>query len=252
MRYYVICDTHSFYSVMEKALRSAGYFDDTAPHRLVILGDLLDRGPEPFKLMNFVLERLDSEELILIRGNHEDLFLNLIGKDHGLPLHHHLVNGTFRTAWTLAGMTGEEALDDPARLCAAAAESELVKRIIPAMRDYYETEHYVFTHGWVPTEESSGGRRVLLPDWRSAGEKAWRDARWTNGMEAARTAPVEGKTVLCGHFHCSYGHARLEGRGEEFGDKADFSPYFAPGVIALDACTALSQRMNVVVLEDTQ
>ena len=252
MRYYVICDTHSFYSVMEKALRSAGYFDDTAPHCLVILGDLLDRGPEPFQLMDFVLERLGSGELILIRGNHEDLFLNLIGKDHGLPMRHHLVNGTFRTAWTLAGMTEQEALDDPEGLCAAAAQSDLVRRIIPAMRDFYETEHYIFVHGWVPTEENRWGGRSFLNDWRNAEEEAWRAARWTNGIEAARSARVEGKTVLCGHYHCSYGHARIEGEGEEFGDSADFSPYFAPGVIALDACTAVSQRMNVVVVEDME
>lgn len=26
-----------------------------------------------------------------------------------------------------------------------------LKKIIPAMLDYFETEHYVFTHAWVPS-----------------------------------------------------------------------------------------------------
>ena len=36
----------------------------------------------------------------------------------------------------------------------------------------------------------------------------------------------------------------------EFGPDADFSPYYSPGVIALDACTAHSGKINVVVKED--
>ena len=39
-------------------------------------------------------------------------------------------------------------------------------------------------------------------------------------------------------------------RGSEFGADADFLPYYAPGIIALDACTAFNGKVNVVVLED--
>ena len=58
------------------------------------------------------------------------------------------------------------------------------------------------------------------------------------------------ETILCGHWHCSYGHARYENKGSEFGPDADFSPYYAPGVIALDACTAFSQKVNIIILDD--
>ena len=58
--------------------------------------------------------------------------------------------------------------------------------------------------------------------------------------------------ILCGHWHCSYGHAVYEGRGSEFGPDADFSPYEAPGILALDACTAFSGRVNVAVIEDKE
>ena len=70
-----------------------------------------------------------------------------------------------------------------------------------------------------------------------------------NGMDAAQTADEE-KTILCGHWHCSYGHAKYEQKGSEFGPDADFTPYYGPHVIALDACTAHSKRINVLVLED--
>ena len=67
---------------------------------------------------------------------------------------------------------------------------------------------------------------------------------------AADGATEEGKTVVCGHIHASYGHAVFEHRGSEFGPDADFSPYSAPGILALDACTVRSGGVNVIVLED--
>ena len=51
-------------------------------------------------------------------------------------------------------------------------------------------------------------------------------------------------------MHTSYGHSKFEGKGSEFDADADFSPYYAPGIIALDACTVISGKVNVVVLED--
>ena len=86
-------------------------------------------------------------------------------------------------------------------------------------------------------------------DWREATPEEWRRARWCNGMDAAQ-ACTEEKTILCGHWHCSYGHARYENKGSEFGPDADFSPYYGPGVIALDACTAYSRKINILTLED--
>ena len=68
-------------------------------------------------------------------------------------------------------------------------------------------------------------------------------------MDAVRTC-MEEKTILCGHWHTSYGHSKYEGRGSEFGLDADFSPYVSSGIIALDACTAFSKKVNMIVVED--
>ena len=116
------------------------------------------------------------------------------------------------------------------------------------MLDYYEMQNYVFTHGWIPCIRENFGY-CYCSDWRESSEVAWLHARWYNGMDAAQTADEE-KTILCGHWHCSYGHAKYEQKGSEFGPDADFTPYYGPHVIALDACTAHSKRINVLVLED--
>ena len=97
--------------------------------------------------------------------------------------------------------------------------------------------------------DNPDGGYSYYSDWRETGPEGWRYARWYNGMDAAQSC-MEEKTILCGHWHCSYGHSKYEGKGSEFGPDADFSPYYGPGVIALDACTAHSGKVNVIVIED--
>lgn len=117
------------------------------------------------------------------------------------------------------------------------------------MLNYFETEHYVFFHGWIPSIRERSGGYSYYATWREASQGEWRCARWYNGMDAAQSASEE-KTVVCGHWHASYGHSKYEHKGSEFGPDADFSPYYDPGMIALDACTAHSNRINILVMKD--
>lgn len=130
-----------------------------------------------------------------------------------------------------------------------------MQTLIPAMQDYYETPHYIFVHGWIPcTLTRLGGHEVQyasFDNWRDVSPEAWDAARWLNGMEAAHGGVTEpGKTIVCGHWHCSFGHAHYEGRGGEFDDDSDFTPYYGDGIIALDACTPVSGRVNCIVVRD--
>lgn len=248
MKYYVAADVHGFYSLLHSALEEAGYFSDSAPHKLLLLGDFFDRGEEAIEMQRFLLELMERDAVILVRGNHEDLFKMLVTRSMGLPLYPHVVNGTYGTALQLTGFDEKTARAHQLKLAAAARETPFYRRIIPATVDWFETEHYIFVHGWIPGVRERGGFSYRA-DWREASGKDWRWARWINGMDAARSCKEE-KTILCGHYHCSYGHTKYENKGSEFGPDADFSPYYAPGVIALDACTAHSGKINIVTIED--
>lgn len=250
MKYYVAADVHGFYTKLRHRLATAGYDRDSEEHKLLLLGDAFDRGPEAAEMQRFLLDLLERDAVILVRGNHEDLFEDLVTVDEGLPVRHHESNGTYGTALQLTGFTPEEARRRHLEFAAAARETPYYRQILPATIDYYETEKYLFVHGWIPCFRGETDF-LYRPDWREAEPEAWRRARWINGMDAAQSCREEGKTILCGHWHCSYGHARYEGRGSEFGWDAEFRPYYGPGVIALDACTAFSGQMNLLVLEDT-
>lgn len=237
MRYYVISDTHGFYTETVNALAEVGYFADTEPNKLIILGDFFDRGAEAKEMQEFILDQMAGNKVILIRGNHEDLFLELANKDNGMAYNQHLTNGTYDTALALTGMSKNEAYVNYL-LAENMRKTPFYKEIIPSTIDYYETENYVFVHGWIPE----------IDNWRNANPSQWEDARWINGMKAVKRTN-EQKTIVCGHWHCSYGHSKRDNT-PEFGEGANFEPYYRKGIIAIDACTAYSGKVNYIVLED--
>lgn len=77
MKYKVISDEHDFYTQMKFALTTVGFFTDQGPHKLVVLGDLLDSGSEAVAVQDFITDQLEKDMVILIRGNHEDMLENL-------------------------------------------------------------------------------------------------------------------------------------------------------------------------------
>lgn len=264
MKYYVVSDVHGFYSLLEKALRDKGFFNDTEPHKLVVCGDMLDRGNEALEMSKFMLQLLHNDELIFIRGNHEDLLLDMLKNfedyrwDITMGTSHHISNDTFSSALQLSQMDETCALRNTQEFIYKVENSDFCKELIPASKNYFETEHYIFVHGWIPcvTDDLPAWYRKRSyksnPDWRSASPKDWERARWYNGMDLALQYNIvePEKKIVCGHWHASYGHNRFHQKCSEWGADADFTPFVDDHIIAVDACTAHSGFVNCVVLED--
>lgn len=257
MRYYVVADVHGYFDELVTSLTEKGFYEDTTPHKLIICGDLFDRGSKALEVQNFVLDLMAKDEVILIKGNHEDLALDLLNgwhKGNYRQFHHH-TNGTIDTVYQLTKLPHGTLECDADSLWRAFLNTPFIQKIVPAMADYYETEHYIFTHGWIPCTsiQLNGDVKEFVPinDWRTADKFAWDKARWLNGMEAAHGGVLErDKTIVCGHWHCSFGHSHYENDGGEFDDNPNFTPYYGDGIIALDACTPRSKRINCIVVDD--
>lgn len=261
MKYYVVSDVHGFYDEFRIALATQGYFSDTEPHKLILCGDIYDRGKQVAELQNFILDLMEKDEVILIRGNHEDLMLDLLDEWDMCSYKDdiNISNGTVCTALQLTDFTLLDLKANPDEIKTKLSQDLFITKIIPNMVDYYETENYIFVHGWIPCTPIVYARQkgrfvykyIYNENWREADETEWDKARWINGMEAAHCGVTEpNKTIVCGHWHCSFGHSNYEGNGGEFDNDSDFSPYFADGIIAIDACTAFSDRVNCIVIED--
>ena len=265
MKYYVIADPHGFYDEMIKALRESGYFDDQGEHRLVVLGDILDRGSQANEMVEFMMEQDRLGKLIYVLGNHEDLLVDALQhiakvKEIAMwsnPMFTHYCNGTWDTLLQLSGMDGDYAIEHPLELVRKVLDHDFYRHLLYRAVDYFETPNYVFVHGYIPCDAECLSPSAVIsaeynPNWRDAEPWEWRRARWFNGMEMNHFHKVRipDKTVLCGHWHTSYGHSVIEGKGEEFGDNADFTPFYGDGIIALDARTKASGIVNCIILED--
>ena len=139
MKYYITADVHGFYTEFHKALDEAGYFNDSEPRKLIILGDIFDRGQEAIEMQRFIPSLLEQDAVILVRGNHEDLYEEMITIDEGLPVRHHKSNGTYDTALQLTGYDSGLALIRHFDFAEAAQDTAYYRQIIPAMINFYET-----------------------------------------------------------------------------------------------------------------
>jgi len=250
---FVVSDIHGFYEEMINALNKAGFDPNNENHWLITCGDHFDRGPDPAKVMLY-LSGLSRK--ILIKGNHEQLLLECCQR--GYPGSHDYSNGTFDTICQLGGAIGGRSFDE----CCIIAESR-VRPFINQMVNYFETEHYVFCHSWIPVNCDDGlpvyyrhNRKFSKKDdWRFAHQKEWDDAMWLNPLNMAMHGFGIEKTIVSGHWHCSYGHA-IDSVGtdnwiSEFDEDACFDPYYYKDkLIMIDACTAHTGKVNVLVLED--
>lgn len=265
MKYYVVSDVHGYYSILINTLKEKGFFNDKEPHKLIVCGDMMDRGTEAVEMQEFMLDLLRNEELIFVRGNHEDLFLDMIDKFEknrwgiSLGTSHHVSNGTWDTALQLADMSENMALQNTQEFFTKIKETGFYSELIVQSVNYFETNNYIFVHGWIPcfTENYPEWYREnrhykFNPDWRNSDPNGWRKARWFNGMELAKSHNIieNGKKIVCGHWHTSWGHSNIQNNGSEFGNDADFSPYQNDNIIAIDACTAYSGQINCLVIED--
>lgn len=252
MRLYCISDIHSYFVPMKTALDEAGFEPNNSNHLLIVCGDCFDRGPDTKEVLQYLMS-IDNK--ILIKGNHDILFNDMCLR--GYPYTYDISNGTVNTACQLGSIDCKEPFDE---IFKNAYKKLATYRdmLVP----YYETKNYIFVHGFIPLaygneEHVSFGwvdyfkaDKVYDENWHNSNH--FEDAMWLNGIAMAKQGYNQtGKTIVCGHFHCSYGHAVDKGISE-FGDDAIWDIYHDDKnkLYAIDRCTAHTGKCNVLVLED--
>ena len=139
---------------------------------------------------------------------------------------------------------------------------EEFKKYINSVSYFHYIGDYIFVHGWIPSRFRDGfpltAKDRITDNWMTGD---WEDAVWTNGMKAwQRGERIMDHTIVCGHYHTSWGHTHIHHKGVEFaevwyetGTDPDMEEHFETfkddGIIALDGCTAYSGIMNCEVIE---
>jgi len=169
-RLLAIGDIHGCLSALELLIDKV---QPTSADQLVILGDVVSRGPDTRGCIELLMELQGSLPLICLMGNHEEFMLEARESDIACG------------SWLHFG--GEETLlsYDPEY---AEANIENVPdshwEFIESFLDYYETEHEIFVHGMIDPDEPLAEQDSVEIRWRK-----FTDVR----------PHISGKQVICGH-----------------------------------------------------
>lgn len=263
MKYFIFSDIHGFFDQLMTELTNQGFDRENPDHCIISCGDLLDRGEQPRECLKFVNELYNEGRAILIKGNHEVLMEEML--ERGYPLKHDYSNGTMGTLMSMF-----PSCNNIESIWAAMSEDKDWQTYQSHLIDFYETNTHIFVHGWIPTKwkyaENGYVHKVYDHDWRTTEGSddaflKWDSypsgARWLNGIDCWNKGLNQtGKTIVVGHYHCSYGWSHIDQKYKEFPQKThedfnnSFQPYIKDGLIALDGCTAYSGKVNVITIEE--
>ena len=138
--------------------------------------------------------------------------------------------------------------------------------------NYYETDNYIFVHSYIPLRQYididksyEAGYFVRYKedeyreDWRNATKEEWDDAKWGCPWQyEKRGLNKTGKTIVCGHWHTSdfFNNLLYKNEKSKHLDVRVSNPIFKsdkyPGLIGLDACTAATLKVNVLVIKEEE
>jgi serine/threonine protein phosphatase 1 len=133
---FAIGDIHGCYDRLKTLMGKIpiDYSRDT----LVFIGDYIDRGPHPFKVVDFLIKLKNRfPDTIFLKGNHEDMLDKFL-------------NGADRFTYLLNG--GQQTLDSYLIKPAQSDNSEFFPippehmEFFKSLRLFYETEEFIFVH----------------------------------------------------------------------------------------------------------
>jgi len=244
MKYFVVSDIHSFAMELIEALNKAGFRKSNKEHVLIVCGDIFDRGTETMEVYKF-LKSIPKKRCILIKGNHESLYFDLLKKS--FPDSYDFSNHTVDTFCHIAGYSAE--IMEPSYWYKLQEQnvheriSQTWKEIVKEVKDspvtawlksaqwknYYELDKYIFVHSFIPvkiqekyaaveamygTYNLSGKAFEYWADWRNANDYAWEEASWGDPIdrylcELFKPESDNGKVLVVGHWHTGDFYSRI-------------------------------------------
>ena len=154
MKTFVVGDVHGRCAQLKSLL--AMLPRDEASDTLVFLGDLIDRGPDGPGCVDLVmkLQQKNSERVICLRGNHEQMLLDFIEGTANLWITP--VTGGERTFAQYVGkalrVTKEQDLDDARREIDSSMPSEHLD-FLQGLPFYHEDEYAIYVHAGLAPEK---------------------------------------------------------------------------------------------------
>lgn len=257
MKYFVVSDIHSFYVELKRALDKAGFNKRNKDHTLIVCGDVFDRGSETVELYKF-LTSIPKKRCILIKGNHELLYEELLEKS--FPESHDFSNHTVDTFCQIAGYSQEiltpkywRDLGDVPHERIRQAWQEVLTEVkqspitawLKSSRWKYwrEVGNYIFVHSFIPLKNldhmpayyTYNRKFEYFKDWRETAKNfEFEGATWGCPYQQYidgyfKEEATNGKVLVCGHWVVTDFRQHINNKWSD-----DTSIYKFENIIALD------------------
>lgn len=236
---FAVSDIHGEYKKLKNSLNEAGFNPLDETHKLVICGDLFDRGTQNLEVYEYIrsLEKNHPDQIVVLRGNHEYFFYDVEQDDYDHIMWNIRRNGFGKTLTSFTGLSKDNLLEHIRMI------KFLILEIHPELLDwvmnlpfYYETKNYVFTHA---------GIDLSSEDWR---EGNWKRIIW-NDLYSFQDEDLKSygftKKLVMGHFPTSL----LSGKNHnEIYHHQDNQKIFIDGAAAYHTYN----QFNILIVEDEE
>ncbi len=191
-RDFVVTDIHGCFDLLEHALGAVNF--DPAADRLIVVGDLVDRGPQSAQCLYY----LAQPWFFSLRGNHEELFLQLV-RENEMDIIGIAANMKNGTGWIFEEST--ETLQD-------------IRRAFEPLPLVIEIETAHGTIGFVHADIPKG------MDWETFKQSLRDGDEWTlrNALWGRKRQKYEDHSGVEGVARIFFGHTPMEGGPKKFGN----------------------------------
>lgn len=197
--YFVVGDIHGCYSELRLLLDNHW---NPESETLVFLGDLVDRGPESYKVITYIMELKNKYDVVVIGGNHDELFIEWLEspEDGG---YYYDIGGRETIDSFFGNRLSFELLPSVLAEKLKSDFPEIIK-FLKELPSFFETEKFIFVHA---------GINLDLKNWSNSTDKVFKWIRKPFIYGKNDT----GKKVV-------FGHTPTRNMNEDGSDDVWFSP----------------------------
>ena len=183
-----IGDIHGEYYKLQNLFEKLSFSSNDT---FVFLGDYIDRGPDSKKVIDFLINLSKDYKCIFLKGNHEAFFLESYSKIFGASAwSNDSGQSKIFQSWMLNGGSAclqsydAQAFLEGFQYRALQTMEETHGNFFRKLQLAYETDHYIFVHGYLSHELDIEDQEEFLCLWGRYGEI------WPH---------KSGKKIVCGH-----------------------------------------------------
>lgn len=251
MTYFVFADPHGNYEALITAITEMDYDAANPLHQLIGCGDYFGRAAQSnsdcVNIWKYLTSPHHKNKPICLRGNHESILIDAIKRRQ--LTYTDIYNREHNTFASFINIFPQNIV------CDGGYQLDAARKMIDcgfydwlkSLPWYFETEHYIFTHGFVPLKYFT-----TKPDLSDFRDSEWNAASWAKTPDDIRYLDTQGfkasKTIVFGHWRAKELNERFAGKWEEV--DGDIYVDKERKLIGLDTTTALSYKVGCVVIED--